>query len=481
MLRAPRRPRPLASLILATLSLVLASAHPAFAHPAPNNDFAAPTTITGSSAFLSATNHEATKQPGEPDHAGQPGGASAWWLWTAPAGGRVVLGTCSAPFATLLAVYSGDSLATLQPVASSDDACELSAGSRVTFTATAGFSYRFAVDGVQGASGDFILNLDYATPPSNDDFAAATPLDTFHATMPATNLGAGTEAAEPFHDGVRAAATVWWRWTASFDSDDLSFMTCGSSFEPVMDVYTGSSLSALTSVVTGVALCPGGGPGSVVRFDAEEGETYSLVIGGEEGESGSLNVRVDFGSLPPTPPPPPPPPPPGGPDPTPPPPAPPGPPPPPPLAPSQPGCTLTGNVIVGTPGNDTRNGTARTDVIFGAAGADTLRGRGGDDCLYGEGGNDRLAGNAGADRLFGSSGADALDGHGGNDRLSGGAGNDVLAGGSGADSITGGTGGDRILARDGRRDTISCGPGRDSVTADRRDRVARDCERVRRG
>ena len=39
---------------------------------------------------------------------------------------------------------------------------------------------------------------------------------------------------------------------------------------------------------------------------------------------------------------------------------------------------------------------------------------------------------------------------------------------------------DRILARDGRRERISCGAGRDSVSADRRDVVARDCEVVRR-
>ena len=255
-----------ALLIVCTLSLVPAFAHAASAHaPAANDDFAAAATITGSSAHLPATNHEATKQPGEPNHAGYPGGASVWWQWTAPASGRVVLATCTAPFDTLLAVYSGENLAALQPVASSDDACEVGAGSRLTFTAAAGSSYRFAVDGFQAASGDFILTLDYETPPPNDNFAAATPLDRFHDTLPATNLGAGVEAAEPFHDGVRPAATVWWRWTARFDSDDMTFRTCGSSFEPVMDVYTGSSLSALTSVVTSVGPCPDDAPGSIVE------------------------------------------------------------------------------------------------------------------------------------------------------------------------------------------------------------------------
>ena len=46
--------------------------------------------------------------------------------------------------------------------------------------------------------------------------------------------------------------------------------------------------------------------------------------------------------------------------------------------------------------------------------------------------------------------------------------------------ISGGAGNDTITARDGKRDRISCGSGRDKVTADKRDRVAKNCERVSR-
>jgi len=42
-------------------------------------------------------------------------------------------------------------------------------------------------------------------------------------------------------------------------------------------------------------------------------------------------------------------------------------------------------------------------------------------------------------------------------------------------------GNDVIDVRGGRRDIVDCGPGRDSVKADRRDVIARNCERVRRG
>jgi uncharacterized repeat protein (TIGR01451 family) len=101
----------------------------------------------------------------------------------------------------------------------------------------------------------------------------------------------------------------------------------------------------------------------------------------------------------------------------------------------------------------TKSGSPSSDTMYGAGGADTLRGLGG------------------ADRLFGGSG---------NDRLFGGAGNDRLQGGAGRDILDGGRGNDTIFARDKAVDTIRCGAGRDKVTADRKDKVSRDCETVRR-
>jgi hypothetical protein len=52
--------------------------------PSPANDaFASATAIPGNSYNLSfASNAGATKEPGEPAHAGDPGGKSLWWRWT---------------------------------------------------------------------------------------------------------------------------------------------------------------------------------------------------------------------------------------------------------------------------------------------------------------------------------------------------------------------------------------------------------------
>jgi Ca2+-binding RTX toxin-like protein len=91
---------------------------------------------------------------------------------------------------------------------------------------------------------------------------------------------------------------------------------------------------------------------------------------------------------------------------------------------------------------------------------------------------DRLVGTSASDSLLGLGGADTILGLAGNDFLDGGAGNDTLVGGPGQDTLFGRGGNDVLSVRDGQRDRVSCGPGRDRVIADRTDVVARDCEHV---
>ncbi len=66
------------------------------------------------------------------------------------------------------------------------------------------------------------------------------------------------------------------------------------------------------------------------------------------------------------------------------------------------------------------------------------------------------------------------------EKLVGTPGSDCLRGGGGRDRIHARAGGDTLLARDGHRDRIRCGPGRDIAVVDRKDRVS-SCERVRKG
>src|SRR5262249_49451318 len=102
------------------------------------------------------TTLKATKEPGEPNHAGNPGGHSIWYVWIAPTNGPVVFDTLGSRFNTLLAVYTGTA-GSLTNIAANDDA--LTNGlSRITFNAVAGVTYHIVVDGRDGDSGISVLN-----------------------------------------------------------------------------------------------------------------------------------------------------------------------------------------------------------------------------------------------------------------------------------------------------------------------------------
>jgi hypothetical protein len=133
-------------------------AAPAAAQAPPANDnFASAAILSGTEATAVGTNVDATEEPGEPNHAGDAGGFSVWWRWTAPATGAVTIDTCDSDFDTVLAVYTGAAVNALTPVRSSDDACDIA--SSVTFVATEAQVYSIAVDGLDEETGEIRLRL----------------------------------------------------------------------------------------------------------------------------------------------------------------------------------------------------------------------------------------------------------------------------------------------------------------------------------
>ncbi len=117
----------------------------------PNNNFATAAAPAGPNGTIIGTNVGANKEAGEPNHAGVAGGKSVWYRWTAPAASAVPFDTFGSTFDTVLGVYTGTTVGALTPVTSNND----SGGpqSKVTFTATAGVTYRLAVDGNGATSG----------------------------------------------------------------------------------------------------------------------------------------------------------------------------------------------------------------------------------------------------------------------------------------------------------------------------------------
>src|SRR5438309_498595 len=79
------------------ISMMLAIAVAHAQTPPPNDDFSNAVVLSGSasSGSTSGTNVDATKEIGEPNHAGDAGGSSVWWQWTPNLSANITFSTAN--------------------------------------------------------------------------------------------------------------------------------------------------------------------------------------------------------------------------------------------------------------------------------------------------------------------------------------------------------------------------------------------------
>jgi hypothetical protein len=180
--------------------------------PTPSNDdFRNSRPVFGDQTTLHGNNTAATREPGEPQHAGVGSGRSVWWKWVAPASGYATLTPATNSAAPVVAVYTGAVLSNLTTVA-------VSPVGTVGFDAVEGRSYHIAVDGRSGWQGSFTLNLLLSTirltkPSPNALFYLGDPIVLAAATTPLD----GNSREVDFFNGSRllgsaqrAHATITW-------------------------------------------------------------------------------------------------------------------------------------------------------------------------------------------------------------------------------------------------------------------------------
>jgi hypothetical protein len=260
--------------------------------PARNDDFLAAQPLGGAASTQGfVSNRFASKETGEPDHAGEAGGSSVWFKWSAPRSGEFSIDTCESGFDTLLAVYTGGAVGGLVPVGSNDDGSgKCGPQSKLTFNAVANTVYRIAVDGKGGAEGPIWLHLD--SPPANDDFdqpsvIAASPGWWF----PGSTMLATREAGEPNHAGDAGGHSVWVSWTPA-KTAEVELDICTSSFEPVLAVYEGDDLGGLTPVPTTDAGSGECDEGESLGFAAHADTTYRIAVDGAAGDAGHFELHL---------------------------------------------------------------------------------------------------------------------------------------------------------------------------------------------
>lgn len=122
--------------------------------------------LSDSETNLAASNVGATRENGEPQHAGKSGGTSLWVSWIAPTNGIMTIRTRGSTFDTLLAAYyfrDGDdqTLDKLREAASNDDDAGTEPASYIQFATKTGRRYEIAVDGFHGATGTVALEWDF--------------------------------------------------------------------------------------------------------------------------------------------------------------------------------------------------------------------------------------------------------------------------------------------------------------------------------
>lgn len=246
-----------------------------------NDDFARRPRLNASNVALRAHNGGATGESGEPVHAVSAGRNTIWWEWVAPIDSTVSVNTSGSAYDTVLAVYTGGAVNALTPVAANDDADGGVVTSRVAFTAVAGTSYQIAVEGKTGQAGLTLLNL--GTTPSNDSFASAKVLTGISVHVTADNPNSSRESGEPSIQGWPGGLSLWYRWTAP-RSGRFHISTTSADFDPLLGIYTGTNVAALTAVATDLGTSD---LGAMCVIEAVAGTSYAIVV--------DSRVATDFG------------------------------------------------------------------------------------------------------------------------------------------------------------------------------------------
>ena len=239
----------------------------------PNDNFVNGIVLQNNSGTLTGTNTSATREAGEPNHAGFTGDKSVWYSWLSPVNGQITIDTIGSNFDTTLAVYTGAALNQLVNIAANDDIVNgQNKASRVQFNITAGTNYRIAVDGWNGEYGNITLNWNATgvvptptptptptpnpsptprpSPPCLDDLWTAT--DTTNAPLARreqTAVWTGTEM------------IVWGGWNDGPLNTGGRYNPSTNTWTPVNSVNAPPARSHQTAVWTGTEMIVWGGYG----------------------------------------------------------------------------------------------------------------------------------------------------------------------------------------------------------------------------
>lgn len=260
-----------------------------------NDDFEDRMLLQQGTTQVSMSSVDASLEVGEPQPVFTWFQSTVWFDWVAPSNAFTTISTAGSNYDTVLCVYTGSAVNALSLVGSNDDD-GLEITSAVSFTPTAGQSYKIQVYGSWADStgeGNLVLNYPSPSAPpavANDFFVNRIVLTPGTTETSGSNLGATFEADEPVNPSTAGTHSVWWEWIAA-TTGTATIDSFGSGFDTTLAVYTGEELSSLSLIAENDDTS---GSQSEVTFTTIQGQSYMIQVTGADNETG--NIKLNYPS-----------------------------------------------------------------------------------------------------------------------------------------------------------------------------------------
>ena len=255
--------------------------------PLPNDDCSGAIPMTAGVVYTQSTANATTGDSAK----------DVWYSFSAASNCIVTISTCGSDYALGLSVYRGacGNFSSIEEVGGvSGPACPTNAA-QVSFRGLAGVTNWIQVWSPTGGGGTLNLQADVSPPLANDDCSGAIVLG--FGQVYSESTARATSQGDPYVYYGSLTKGVWFSITPEV-SDKVTISTCGSDFDTILEVYSGSC-DSLVPVTIGFGHndqppCDRGRATAI--FSATANTAYLIVVGGFNGITGNLNIAA---SLPP--------------------------------------------------------------------------------------------------------------------------------------------------------------------------------------
>lgn len=263
-----------------------------------NDHFSNASPLAGTEGKLTANSLSASREFGEPLHAGNQGGRSIWYTFVPPSNGILTLDTRGSTFDTVIAVYSGNRLASLESLGSNDDATPGAGYSRLEQAVEGGSVVRIALDGFAGQAG--AIELAYSFTPRSLHRLTVQPSEGGNVDIGSGLFAAGASVSIQALPDSRHEFVQWSGSLVSYDESLEFVITADTVLKPIFQErrysdpfeevfanlpYTSGGASAWTISDKTAAF----GTSSAKAGDVADGQFSSLIL--------KASVRAGIGTF----------------------------------------------------------------------------------------------------------------------------------------------------------------------------------------